>query len=617
MERNNRIATIIAALLAGMLFINGCQRLAQPTGKEIEPEIPIQTSPANTPIAPTIKDDVGYLVPVSLNEGFSPLYGYQDLKGNIIINYQFKRAHPFYECGLAEVSDMNGKRGIINKSGNYVIEPKYDFIEYTEGVFVCKDFSNDIYEVFDQTGIKRFEVNDFLSGFSEGMAVVSNKGYVDKSGQLVISLPGYRTLKPFVNGLAVVREKYSSDTHYIDKQGKDVTQTVSSGLWLFEDEDRLCYGYRDAQGKVVIEPAFSEAEPFLGGFAIVRLSGEYYGVIDTQGRYVLEPVYCGIERLSNGLVAVGEELKHDMLEPSEYYDFAYKALFTPDFSFQTDWIYTLAEDFDNKYICVNDEDSIFFMDVELNPVEHMPTFQGFGSFMADGELLRGKYNGHSSVVDSNGKFLTNGLEPEQLRNGLMAQRIIKSTDRYHTLEYPQLLGLHDEAKRNRLNELILQEMVIPFEEELLMPQEPGDHSSFISTYTINCKKNLIIIVQIIYFNDMGIHGFSYFNMVYLDIEKAVVYTLDDLFRKDKDAYAFLSEIVPIQSPVVMGEEGYWDPGVTIRPSDYYIIAEEGLTVYDEQYGLPPYIRSWPSHLIPYTDLMDYIDTEGDFWKSFN
>lgn len=629
--RSKKSATpFIAVLLAFMLPLVGCQRLSQQTGKEVDPDPKSQNQgkPTPTPTANTGKGEVGNLVPFSYNEGFSPLYGYRDMEGRTVIEPKFKYAFPFYECGLAVVYAGHERYGLIDKSGNYVLEPEYDYITYSEGVIIGTNYEKNGSEVFDLKGQKLFEADDYFSYFNEGLTGLYKKGYMDKGGQLVISLPGYESLGPFMNGIARVNEDYLGAPYYIDKKGKDVTDTVSSGLRMFKDETTQSFGFMNAQGEVVIEPQFIEAEPFLDGYAIVMPDVDQenndYGVIDTQGQFILEPVYCGIQRLSNGLVAVGEEVNPEDYVPSSYFYYANKALFTPDFSLQTDWIYPLTEDFDQKYICVNDKDSVFFMDADFNRVADMPDLKGYGSFTGDGNLLRGEYNGYLSVVDRNGNLLTNGDEWIDLGEGLKARRMVKSLDRIATLEYPILSGLDDESIENRLNQLILEEMVIPYEGEFTDGEDStelnngADISTFTSFFIMNRQKDLFLIDQILHSYYLGAaHGSSYRNTVYIDRRKAVVYTLDDLFKKDSDVYAYLSEAVSAQMVETMEEVGYWEDHVTVTPDTGFVIAEEGLILYFGEYEIASYAAGLPEFLIPYTDLMGYINTEGDFWRSFN
>jgi hypothetical protein len=78
------------------------------------------------------------------------------------------------------------------------------------------------------------------------------------------------------------------------------------------DGEKYRWGYMNADGKLVIEPAFSHAWPFSDGVAIVQVAerretesrvGVYtsIGGIDRQGQLIIEPVFGQIEPFSDGL----------------------------------------------------------------------------------------------------------------------------------------------------------------------------------------------------------------------------------------------------------------------------------------------------------------------------
>lgn len=114
-------------------------------------------------------------------------YGFIDIKGNIVIKAQFRRADFFYE-GLCAVQDEDtDKWGFIDKTGKFVIKPQFEEVER----------------------------------FSEGLAQVSINekwGYINRKGQIVIPAE-FEAVGDFENGIAAV--KVDDDwNYYIDKKGK-------------------------------------------------------------------------------------------------------------------------------------------------------------------------------------------------------------------------------------------------------------------------------------------------------------------------------------------------------------------------------------------------------------
>ena len=120
--------------------------------------------------------------------GHSANIGYINKSGQIILNPQYYEYIGRINSGMIIV-EKDGKCGFVNKDGEMVIKPQYDY----------------------------------CSKFHEGYAAVeiNNKwGIIDKSGNMVVN-PQYEAASPFENGLAFVKlgdTKYA----YIDKAGKIV-----------------------------------------------------------------------------------------------------------------------------------------------------------------------------------------------------------------------------------------------------------------------------------------------------------------------------------------------------------------------------------------------------------
>ncbi|MCX7650869.1 MAG: WG repeat-containing protein [Flavobacteriales bacterium] len=72
----------------------------------------------------------------------------------------------------------------------------------------------------------------------------------------------------------------------------------------YHDEERNGWGYKDAFGKVVIEPRFGGAMPFQDGRARVASKDGMWGVIDATGTLVVQPKYHEISEFCKGFAEV-------------------------------------------------------------------------------------------------------------------------------------------------------------------------------------------------------------------------------------------------------------------------------------------------------------------------
>lgn len=183
--------------------------------------------------------------------------------------------------GMAAVVIKN-HMGFINRNGNVEIEPKF-------------------------TG---------ADGFSEGLAAVAVKnkyGFIDRYGTMVLE-PKYDFALAFSEGLATVQ--IENQLQIIDKAGNVVVDfgeeytdvgLFSCGLATAEVGFNN-NGFIDRSGKMVIEPKFFMAFPFIDGLALVTLTEDgKSGFIDTTGRFVIQPQFDEAESFSEGVAPVKKD----------------------------------------------------------------------------------------------------------------------------------------------------------------------------------------------------------------------------------------------------------------------------------------------------------------------
>lgn len=229
---------------------------------------------------------------------------YIDTTGKIVIGPQFLFGENFHE-GTAEVKMQDGKSGVIDRQGRFIIPPIYDSVmAFSEDVGIGMTAKNgnepllsqkpeDVKSfLYDRKGKIIAEISNLivLDYFSEGLALVANEkgwGFIDKTGKIVIE-PRRAYVLGFSEGLCPV----SADKNfgYIDKTGKTVIEPRFQAAFKFSNNlARVVinekYGFIDKTGKIIIQPQYSYLEDFKDGLAYAR-QDEFNGYIDKSGKFI-------------------------------------------------------------------------------------------------------------------------------------------------------------------------------------------------------------------------------------------------------------------------------------------------------------------------------------------
>lgn len=162
--------------------------------------------------------------------------GYIDKRGREVVDLKFSRCMDFRE-GKAVVFKGNKKAGLIDSTGNFLIEPGINrMLLFSEGRGLVRDERYRFYYVTEQANLY--------------------EGFYQKAGA-------------FKNGVAVVQIE---------------------GRW----------GIINQKGIEIIPPKYDKIEQFKNGFAKVRIKG-FNGLSNLQGKLLVEPDYEYISYAGEGL----------------------------------------------------------------------------------------------------------------------------------------------------------------------------------------------------------------------------------------------------------------------------------------------------------------------------
>ena len=238
-------------------------------------------------------------------------YGYVDGSGRVRIEFDWDRAFPFDEKGVACVQ-VGSLRGAINRQGKVVVPVKYDSMlrfdaESHDLALVEKD---DLYGYVNREGKEVVPLEwDWLASFDKwGMCEAGKdglRGVLNTKGQLVIE-PVWQRANSF-GSQNVAAVKGESGWGMIDRQGNMLVDAKldfasvdvfgENGLAVVSQEEPVergsippykGIGWIDQTGKIVIPVEWYEALPFdSSGMAVVCGFDRRWGWIDEHG----EPVF--------------------------------------------------------------------------------------------------------------------------------------------------------------------------------------------------------------------------------------------------------------------------------------------------------------------------------------
>lgn len=254
------------------------------------------------------------------------LWGYINVKGEIVIPYQYTFAMPFSE-GLAMVT-LDSQEGFIDKQGSQVIPFKHLFAEdFREGLAVVSDEEGEVYGYVDQAGkvVIPFQY-EYADSFYEDLAVVSKEiddelltGFINQQGETVIDFK-FLDANNFVDdytsaeieGYKVVINKLGEEVLRIpNSEGLRVRSYGEALLWL----ENGVWSYQNlntGEKRVILDMEGISAID--DGLIVIRDKKGKFGVLDKKGQMPIPCIYDELGTPSEGFVAFRQNKKYGFLD---------------------------------------------------------------------------------------------------------------------------------------------------------------------------------------------------------------------------------------------------------------------------------------------------------------
>ncbi len=250
------------------------------------------------------------------------LYGCIDRSGNVVIPPRYKKKTSIddfkFDGGFAIVTDIKGKKGIIDRQGNYVLEPVYDGIwkrEYEYGSRCYCQYVDGLYNVFAK-GKRGIFYNNQMIGSVEYKTVSNYFPFISatknkKESKVFNILTGEEFDKVFFSD-NIYTVKKGDKVMYFDINGNDVNSlSVSSkGVTTFQDNVSKKYGFKNIEtGAVIVPPIYHDIKIPLwvdDVMIVTYKEGEKYtnALIDISGKEIIERGKFGISLIDQNFVRV-------------------------------------------------------------------------------------------------------------------------------------------------------------------------------------------------------------------------------------------------------------------------------------------------------------------------
>ncbi|MDO4531642.1 MAG: WG repeat-containing protein [Bacillota bacterium] len=188
-------------------------------------------------------------------------YGYIDRTSKMVIEAKYKDAGDFFE-GVARVRTENGV-GYIDKEGKEVIPCQYKWGGY---------FKNGVTFVTEEDGWKTWLIDKTgkkLQLVAEGRYAVYANDSLDRDDTLKNGVLMQEEIVDLPDGDHKHMFQYFDETGALSYEEYRIKKEFSEGLSPYHHSNLRKYGYVDETGEWIIRPAFDQAEPFEGGYAVV------------------------------------------------------------------------------------------------------------------------------------------------------------------------------------------------------------------------------------------------------------------------------------------------------------------------------------------------------------
>lgn len=251
------------------------------------------------------------LYPAYKKEGNQKKWGYLDNDGSFIIEPKFELTEEFNEKGLGKIY-LEGKIGLIDKNGEIVLEPMYDAMgDMEEGIFNA--VKGDRYYILDMLGNELFSSKEYtFLGVSSDQYIVAAEE--DKDGNVKM---GYINK----NGKVLIEPKYSEAWNF--KNNRALVKTENDQKLIIDKSG-------DIIKKLKYENVFPDDE---NKTFIFSDENNLFGYLDENGDILVGPRFKNAFHFKDGMAVVSFDDHSNSSRKWGVIDTSGKFVLKPDFTY--------------------------------------------------------------------------------------------------------------------------------------------------------------------------------------------------------------------------------------------------------------------------------------------
>lgn len=271
---------------------------------------------------------------INIEVDSSKFWGFMNDKGEVAIPMSDEIR--LFNEGMAMINDLVDQEsemrlyGFINKNGQLVVPKQYlDAVDFSEGLAWVMNRKERGY--VDKSGkmVIQWDTVGFGSVFKEGLAAISNDkdrfGFINKKGEIVIPFE-FDEVTNFSNGLA--RVNILGKWGFINKNG--VLEIEADYDFALDFVEGVCFvgvpkadvsryipswGIINRGGGKVVDFIYDEVRDFDSGLGCVKVDNKWK-VIDYFGKAINEKLFDDLNAFRNGLAWAVEDDKSGYIDPT-------------------------------------------------------------------------------------------------------------------------------------------------------------------------------------------------------------------------------------------------------------------------------------------------------------